>query len=510
MPTFEVTSPNGTKYRVNAPEGATEQDAIAYVQKNYAQEVPKYDKSVFANGPLKIGKDAFADTLREELNNADWLTRNIAGAGTALSNLYQGAKQFIGKGDAQAIENNKIIEEAAPVGSFLGNAALTAVPFGAAGKGLQAAGMVGAGFGALQPVSGDQSLGNVVQSKLLNAAVGGATGAAGQAVANKVSSAVADKLAALAALKTQRAPIDSTIKEAVDAGYVIPPGNVNPTFKNRILESVGGKIATQQMAAERNQATTDRLARSAAGLMPDEPITPNTLGAVRKQLGSAYSDVGNVVGQDTVETLKTLRADANDLWKMQARNPHPETLALARQKTAEAENLEQTIEQVLTSLGKKEEMQAFRDARRKIAINHAVENALVEGGGTIDARTIARATQRGDVQSGELATIGNFANNFPKITQPDKMVGTPDAHNLKYVSSLLLGGGGMAAGGPLGIVAGALPIVSGPLARKTMFSRSAQRGLLSDYALGALPRATGGLLKYSPSGLTALGFEALP
>ena len=511
MPTYEVQSPDGTKYRVNAPEGATEQDAIAYVQKNFNQEgSPKYDRSAFDNGPLKIGKEGFADSLKQTLDEAGWANRNIAGAGTALSNLWEGGKQLFGQGNAENIANNKIIEDAAPIGSFVGNAALTAIPFAAAGTGLKAAGAVGAGIGAMQPVSGEQTLENVVRGKLLNTAIGGATGVAGQAVANKASSIISDKLARLQALKTQRAPIDATIKEAIDAGYVIPPGNVNPTFKNRVMESIGGKIATQQMAAERNQATTDRLARSAAGLMTDEPITPASLGAVRKQLGTAYDDVGNIVGQDTVETLKTLRADANDLWKMQARNPHPETLALARQKTADAANLENTIDQVLTSVGKTDTMSAFREARKKIAINHAVENAFVEGGGTIDARTISRATQRGDVQSGELATIGNFANNFPKITQPDKMIGTPDAHNLKYVSSLLLGGGGMAAGGPFGIVAGALPILSGPLVRRGMFSKSAQQGLLSDYTLGAIPRATGGLLKYTPGVSTALGFEALP
>lgn len=36
MPTYEVVSPEGTKYRVNAPDGATKEDAIAYVQNNFS------------------------------------------------------------------------------------------------------------------------------------------------------------------------------------------------------------------------------------------------------------------------------------------------------------------------------------------------------------------------------------------------------------------------------------------------------------------------------------------
>ena len=32
MPVFHVTGPDGHTYEINAPEGATEQDAIAYAQ----------------------------------------------------------------------------------------------------------------------------------------------------------------------------------------------------------------------------------------------------------------------------------------------------------------------------------------------------------------------------------------------------------------------------------------------------------------------------------------------
>lgn len=38
MPTFEITAPDGAKYRVTAPEGATEQDALAHVQQSLAQQ----------------------------------------------------------------------------------------------------------------------------------------------------------------------------------------------------------------------------------------------------------------------------------------------------------------------------------------------------------------------------------------------------------------------------------------------------------------------------------------
>ncbi|MDQ0010540.1 hypothetical protein J2T07_002730 [Luteibacter jiangsuensis] len=37
MPVFHVTGPDGHTYEINAPEGATEQDAIQYAQANLAQ-----------------------------------------------------------------------------------------------------------------------------------------------------------------------------------------------------------------------------------------------------------------------------------------------------------------------------------------------------------------------------------------------------------------------------------------------------------------------------------------
>ncbi len=51
-----------------------------------AGQAPKYDKRAFDNGPLKIGKEGLGDSLREVLRDTDWLTRNIAGAGSAVVN----------------------------------------------------------------------------------------------------------------------------------------------------------------------------------------------------------------------------------------------------------------------------------------------------------------------------------------------------------------------------------------------------------------------------------------
>ena len=134
--------------------------------------------------PVKIGKDAFADTLREEMQNAGWLERNLAGAGTALSNLYEGAKQVLGgEGDKQRIQANRIMAEEAPVGAIAGNVAMFAptvmIPGAAT---LRGAAAIGSAQGALEPVLDGES-------RLKNASIGAGLGASGVAAGRVVSGA---------------------------------------------------------------------------------------------------------------------------------------------------------------------------------------------------------------------------------------------------------------------------------------------------------------------------------
>jgi hypothetical protein len=82
--------------------------------------------SIFAKGPLKIGKDAFGDTLRDTLKNTDWATRNIAGAGSAVVNAAEGLKGIFGKSDPNEVAAQKVIAEEAPIGNLAGNVAMLA------------------------------------------------------------------------------------------------------------------------------------------------------------------------------------------------------------------------------------------------------------------------------------------------------------------------------------------------------------------------------------------------
>lgn len=88
MPQFEITSPDGTKYRVNAPDGASEQDAIAYVQKNMVSAQVSQEKQAAPGISLS---DKFLHGLADPINGgAQLLTKilpsGVVNAGNSLNN----------------------------------------------------------------------------------------------------------------------------------------------------------------------------------------------------------------------------------------------------------------------------------------------------------------------------------------------------------------------------------------------------------------------------------------
>lgn len=167
--------------------------------------------------PVTVGSAGMADAIKQELSNRNWADRQIIAAGTGLSNLYQGAKQLIPgmNADIGTIQANKVIREENPAAAFIGDAALASIPFGMVGSGVKAAGAVGAGYGALQPVESD-NLSEILKGKAVNATVGAAAGSVGQLTTNKLLSGltskisgieqkVADKAAKIAASETASA-----------------------------------------------------------------------------------------------------------------------------------------------------------------------------------------------------------------------------------------------------------------------------------------------------------------
>lgn len=568
---MDVRLPDG-RVVTNVPEGMTQAELLARVN-------PKPQ-------PVTIGKDGFSDALREVLGEQSWLGRNLAGAGTAASNVYQGVKQMLGKGDDQAIEANRVMAQEAPVGALAGNVAMLAPTAMIPGANTVAgAGVIGAASGLVQPTQGDES-------RLQNTLVGGALGAGGQYLGNKageaLQTALQKRIAEKAAEQSRNAVRDATLKAGQDAGYTLPRSAVEPSFLSNRLESLGGKAAIGQEAASRNQEVTNKLARAAVGLPDDAPLTSVTLAKLRQQAGQpyaevaalptptnpavladdlerallektaskqgalqdvgrfattqaqqdvastkwypveglpraparysphaeratealgAYSDALSIAAQrqkevdflrnqlgslreniastkpvtefayrspaENVEALKVARNEAQTLFQHYNRSADPISLAKAKEARSLAETLEQALEEQAKAGGNAGLVDKLRDARRTIAKTYDIERAVNEGTGDISAPVLGRLLDKGRPLSGELETIAKFNKAFPQYTREGAKLPTAGVSKSEALAAALLGVGGAATAGPMGMAAAALPLMSGP-ARHLALSRVLQ------------------------------------
>ncbi len=261
------------------------------------------------------------------------------------------------------------------------------------------AGVVGGVMGLLQPVS-------TGESRASNTAVGAGLGAVGQKGAQMLTAKTLPKPQLPLSVREQ------TLKEGVEAGYTVPPSAVSDSFLGRRLESVGGKAALGQESAIRNQEVTNRLARQAANLGPDEDITLTTLKAARDKLAAPYQEVSNL--SPTAKTALTDWREANkeaQAWyKAYERLPLPSLQKKAERFKETAERMLDTMEREAVSAGRPELVESLKKARIEIAKNYDVEKALNLGSGEVDASVIGRILDsKGDkAVTGELKTIGKL------------------------------------------------------------------------------------------------------
>lgn len=337
---------------------------------------------------------------------------------------------------------------------------------------------------------------------------------------------------ALAAEQQANAVRDATLKAAQQEGYVVTPGSISPTGKNILAERIAGKTHLEQLASVQNQAVTDKLARRAVGLPEnaaltseamqqirkvefDKGYTPinkigtvttdpaflddlinieaNYVGAARSFPGAVPEKVGALVknyavdkfdSADALTSIRTLRDEAKGSFKSG-------DTSLGKAQIAVANALENQIERALTAANNPNAakmLEQFRLSRQRMAISHTVEDAIREGGGTVTAAKLARDIQSGKYVSGDLKTIAEFANVFPRVAQAPSQIGTPAAGTLLGRSlGGAVGGGvgylmGDSGGAGIGAGAGALaPEMVSAGMRNYLLSSMAQQRMVPQY-----------------------------
>jgi hypothetical protein len=284
-------------------------------------------------------------------------------------------------------------------------------------------------------------------------------------------------------------PQQETLAAGREAGYVVPPSTVKPTVTNQLVESLGGKAATQQAAAIRNQQVTNTLAAQSLGLPAKTQITPQVLKTLRTEAGEVYKEVGSsgriavdpkyvddlaeiakgpasiaddfpqasVAASDKIQKLvdsllrdsfsaksamaylRTLRNEATaNIRSAKIAGGDPEKLALGTAQREAAAALEDVVVRHLGAQGKSALAESFNQARTLIAKTHSVEDALNPATGNVVARELATQLKRGRPLSGELKVAGDFARAFPKAAEEVKHSGPVSA-----LDALIAGGGGL-------------------------------------------------------------------
>lgn len=525
MPTFDFTSPEGKKYTVEGPAGATQEQAFQILQSQLGgSSVAK----TIANDAISMGAKNFANDMgvMEQLN---------AGAGKMFSDLGQGISQYFPGGATRAdvAETRKLDAPlmntvAGKVGNIGAGVAMLAPSALIPGAGTVAgAGVIGGVVGALQP---SESTGEA----LLNTAMGAAGGAGGQAIANKAAGSASFQQANNLKAATQLSQKAGAAREASAAGYVIPPEDLGGGVTTKLLSGLGGKIKTAQVASERNQSVTNNLAKQALGIAEDRPISGEALAAIRSEAGKAYdvvkgsgtvaadkayvkalddiasqfttasrdfpgavkSEIPDLVtalkqpsfsADGAVEMTKILRAKADAAF---AKGDKGEGKAI---KEA-ADVIEGMLERHLTASGMPDALKAFQDARKTIAQTYTVRKALNSATGDVSAKVLATLAEKGKPLSGGLETIAQAGQAFPKATQMLKEAP-------KTLSPLDVAWAAM--NGP---IMGAASLGARPAARSALLSGPVQRNMLANAGkpqeVNALLRALGNEDLMVPLGIT--------
>jgi hypothetical protein len=293
-------------------------------------------------------------------------------------------------------------------------------------------------------------------------------------------------------------------------GLVAPPSQSNPSFTNRLLEGLGGKLKLNQEATLRNDSTFARMAAESIGQNPEAPMTQGSLAAVRGEAAAAGSTplrgLGQIQGGDQLASdldkiVATSKSASNSFPGIKAPDLNAIVAPLKVQSFNSAEGLdaisqyrqladqayrggdaisgkayksaatalEDAIERHLVGQGENgvSMLNAFRDARVQMAKTYDIGKALNESTGQVNAMKLAAINAKNPGRlSGELKDIATFASAFPKASKMP-------TENYPAISPLDAYGSAIAAGASHSVMPLAIPLTRVGI-RQYLLSESGQ------------------------------------
>lgn len=496
MATYTVQGPSGKTYTVEGPDGATADQLGQHILSQSAEE-----RTALQNQTFNPASDMSTGQ------------RTLAGIGSGMTSVLRAVgggslAEKLGlpatKAEGDQLDAPLLNTTAGKVGRVVGQAAVVApAAFVPGANTYGGAALLG---GALGAATTEGDLADRAKGAAFGAAGGAAGNAAGNLIgagANRLVNAVRNSTAARQAANAGR---DTAAANAQAAGFTLPPTEINPSALNSALEGFSGKIKTSQSASATNQTKVNELAAQALGLPPGVPITPQALQGLRRNAAQAYDAVAssgtitptpayeqaldrivapyqtaaqgfpNAAPNPVIAAIDSIRSPQFDASAAvaQIRNMREAAdtafvggdRAMGRSLREGAGALEDAIDTHLASSGAPPDLlQNYRDARRLIAQTYTVEKGLNQTTGDVAAKSLAGDLKKGKPLTGELRTIAEAGQAFPKAMQT-----LPQNYNAMSPLDYLAGLGGAVAGHPLAALGG----LARPVVRSAILSRPYQ------------------------------------
>lgn len=320
---------------------------------------------------------------------------------------------------------------------------------------------------------------------------------------------------------------DANVLAAQREGFVVTPGSLTPTGANVIKERIAGKTYLEQLASINNQQVADKVARRAVGLTENSALTPEAMKSIRaaeyakgyepiKNLGNIVADtvylddlaniqskytgpsksfpeavpdeVGKLISRyqvekfdaaDAVDVIKNLREQASGNFRKGENALAKSQLDISTALEGQiARNLEASGDPKLANL-----LEQFKASRQRMAISHTIEDAIRVGSGSVDAKKLSRDIQNDKYMTGDLKTIAEFANTFPRVNVPPSTIGTPGAGTVlgRSLSGAGAFTGAVVGGGPGAFIGAIAPELLSAYTRQRMLSSKGQANILPKY-----------------------------
>ena len=319
-----------------------------------------------------------------------------------------------------------------------------------------------------------------------------------------------------------RGPQIDAIKDAQRLKLALNPTDIQPSVGTRTTAALAGARGEEAIQLA-NRPRVNEIARGEMGMPPTAQLNdPKTFDAARAAVAAPYEKIKNIPviqvddsaraalealrpsetmiggeavaaqlnaridsalkqvdagmsGQAFLDNVSKLRKDARRIYRN--KNALPEQIDLAETNLAIANILEGAIEK---SVFDPKLLAEYRAARQKMAQIYAYEAATDFNTGFVDPGKIARVTAKDNALTGEIASLGRIAGNFPSAF---KSQAEAPWYSTKVSRAGFGGAGGAVAGGALGgmfgmgwegsIVGSALGGVLGELGSRSTAARLA-------------------------------------